>query len=629
MNAMNPSPGASIAEVWAPQDVWDRVAISIRGIYAQKSFASTCVSASVAMFRARAPALARLYENFHLCAFTLPDSVIDKVLMAHVVPSNGAGLVLFVDESESGDGIELVWLSRGMVRRVPLGLETVPASAVSNIRFAPDGRSVALLVTLAHGSLASPGADPLRRLRGWDMTRNEQETVFNVKYDPCDDCTVQVVDFCEDSDGYPSQLVVHTFSHVFVPEYGFDMVWRRSGCDGTHQQEVAFAALLHSDTGAATYLVRWKTLRRPEAENFIFMACIDGASVEFTRDKRMAMMTHLSTVCTSRIELANDAQHIFFDTLSKFGILRFDQVEDASMSTVTRADLYNNPVTQWWKAPPGRLPWSPLEPRSSFSQRRRFRPDEARTAVPSTFRVPCAAVAGFSNGFRISRMSPNGRYLCSVVSPCHSMQPEHRDALPSKHIEMRSSATGRLMYRRILLRPSGSQAKVARIKVRLEKSTDVAHHTLLFSDDSSLLLVWDTLLTSTHCLVVPRLPIVLDTGTGSLVQDFGPLLSSANYENLQMSPDAQTMYGTRMEDDRIKMDAVDVLSGRVLKTVSLTSTAVHPPKHFSAHSIYLLPNRRLHTVSRGNVDVLWDTTRGSLGCGWSSHLVEDSEGQCP
>lgn len=537
--------------------------------------------------------------------------------MVHVVPPRGNGLVMFIDESGTGDGIDLAWCARGRLRRIPLGLEAVPASAVSNICFSPDGHSIALLVTLAHGTLTSPDHDPLRRLRGWGIIRKEGERNFNIQYDPCEDCTVQVVDLCEDEEGYPTKLMIHTFSHVFVPEYGFDMVWRRSGSTMRHQ-ELAFAAMLHSEAGAATYLVRWKTFRDASTSNFIFMACIEGASLEFLQDKRNAMMTQPSTVCTSRIEIANDAKHIFFDTVSKFGILRFDQVDDATAAKVTRADLQNQSMTRLWNylhSTGCRMADCETIHLQSHQERRESVIEINSTAADSQDRSLHSRASDY---IRISRMSPDGNLLCSIVfTRIHSNRADF-DAIPaSKHIEMRSSLTGRLIYRRVLIRSCDHPSQGRKIRVRLEKSTDIAQHTLAFSDDSSLLVVWDTQVTNSHCIIVQRLPAILDAETGSLIQDFGTISAGSSYESVQASPNAQTVYGTRMENSVIKMDAIDVSTGSVIKTVTLTG-AVHQPKHFSAHSIYLVPPRRVHAVSRGNLDILCETTRGSVGCGWTS-----------
>lgn len=73
------------------------------------------------------------------------------------------------------------------------------------------------------------------------------------------------------------------------------------------------------------------------------MACIDGAIAEPLHDKRDAMLSYNSIICSSRIQLVDDAKSIFFDTVSKFGILHFVEVIDASTARVTRADLPNQP----------------------------------------------------------------------------------------------------------------------------------------------------------------------------------------------------------------------------------------------------------------------------------------------
>lgn len=618
MTGPSSAPGAQVCGSWVPADVWTRLASFVHGLPSQQSFRHVCRASSAAVVESRTELLSLLVRAFRLCAYPLPDGLAAKVLMVQPVPPLGSGLVLFVDEGDTGSGVEIAWLRGGRMTSAPLGLETVPASAVTNIKFAPDGRSVAMLVTLAHGAMVAQELDPLRRLRGWRSAERDPD----VEFSPCEDCTVQVVDLEVGDDGGPGELAVHTFSHVFVPEYGFDMVWRGGG-HGKDGQEVAFAALLHSDEGAATYLVRWKTFRDPEQANFIFMACIDGASKEMLRDKREAMLRCPSTICTSRIEIAQDAKHVFYDTMSKFGILRFNQVDDPSDAKVTRADLPNNPITPLLRATPA--------PRVSHGSEDCWfdkdavlgrRTGRAELSMADARMQGTVRLKPVNNMTRISRMSPDGSLLCSIVDSRQAVCriAEFGDAR-AKHVEMRSSMTGRLLYRRVIVRcPDPTSQDPA--EFQLEKSGDIAHNTLGFSDDSSVLAVWDTLLTKTKCQVFKRLPLILDSRTGNVVQDFGHLSPTMRYESMQMSPNGHTVYGTRMDEDRIVMDAVDVLTGIILKTVTVTGRVHRPPK-FSAHSVYLLPNQYVHTVSRGHLDVLWETSRGSAGCGWK-HL-RDSE----
>lgn len=542
--------------------------------------------------------------------------------MVHPIPAGGNGLVLFVDEGDTGSGVEIAWLERGSFKSIALGLETVPASAATNIRFAPDGRSVAMLVTLAHGTLMSEDADPLKRLRGWPVVDD------SIEYSPCEDCTVQVVDFVHEERGGVRDLVLHTFSHVFVPEYGFDMVWRGGG-GNEESQEVAFAAMLHSEDGAATYLVRWKSFRHPQLTNFIFMACIDGACKEMLWDKRNAMLRSPRTLCTSRIELATDAKHIFFDTMSKFGILRFDQVDNPSAAKVTRADLDNSPICPTLRAP--------QQPKSCLNSRldAYMTPcsDEPASNAVNPKMNPSLAISGhnkpklsraLSNATRISRMSPDGQLLCSVVDtfrPTGKRRGSTGTRL--KHVEMRSSLSGRLLYRRVVVRRTDPSYEDPD-ELELEKSGDIAHNTLTFSDDSSLLIIWDAFLTTTVCQVYRKLPLVLDSRTGSIIQDFEKCSPSLCYGSMQLSSDGQTIYGTRMVQEKIVMDAVDVLTGRILKTVNVTGRVHRPPK-FSAHSVYLLPNRCIHAVARGQLEVLWESSRGSVGCGWKHAQAPDMQ----
>lgn len=629
-----PARGALVSQRWVPHDIWYKLAVLLTKISDIQLFQRICAASNDAVQIVQQPRQRLVRDQFNVCSFLIPEELMEKVLMVHVVPPDGESLILFVDESESGNGVDLAWLRGTRLRRTALGLENVPASTVSNIQFSPDGTRIALLVTLAHGSLIPEELDPLHRLRGWEDMRTTDGKLYEMHYDPCEDCTVQIIDLMRDENGHPSQLTVHTFSHVFVPEYGFDMVWRNTGPEAKDGPELAFAAMLHSAAGAATYLVRWKSFYRPLAKNYVFMACIDGASTELLHDKRQAMMTFEATRCTSRIELAQNAQYIFFDTVSKFGILRFDQVVDASKSKVTRADLPNNPRPSFW--------------RSYHSTHTPIQHGNSRSVVDS-----CNSGAGFVGGqndkysipledlkrsamitaqknpsfieesARISRMSPDGSLLCSIVGVNQQFTSRGTQIMHVKHVEMRSSLTGRLIYRRMIVRPHASTSKVKYFRMHFEKSGDIAQLAMGFSCDSSLLMVWDTQLTSNQCLTTQRLPLVFDARTGKLIQDFSKLSQLVEYEHLQMSPDALTIYGTRVSNGCIVMDAIDILSGTTLKTVSITGR-VHSPMNISPHSIYILPDRQLYTVSRGCVDVLWETTRGSLGCGWSAELDPDA-----
>lgn len=609
--------GSQVLQHWIPFEAWPRIASYLTSISDLKSFQQVCAAAYHAVALIQIPRQKIVKDHFHPCQFRIPDHIVDRVLTVHVVPPAGDSLILFLDESDNGNGIELAWLKEESLKRVALGLETVPANTVSNIRFSPDGSRIALLVTLAHGTLIPEDLDPLHRLRGWEPFQRINSRNYDINYDPCEDCTVQIVDLENDENGIPADLVVHTFSHVFVPEYGFDMVWRGQ----PEELELAFAAMLHSSAGAATYLVRWKSFHIPNAPNYVFMACIDGASIELLHDKRWAMLTLASTICTSRIEIGNDAKFIFFDTMSKFGILRFDQVVEASTSRVTRADLPNNPKPRQRRAIlPGSVGADGNDPcsKENGSKVARALKESDIQNRESTSRK--AHMRFGEDVTRISRMSPDGTLLCSVVSIRPNATSKDSNGLNcSRHIEMRSSLTGRLIYRRMIVRPRSTISCMTYTRVPFEKSGDIAQRTICFSEDSSLLHLWDTHLSNMFVFTSKNLPLVVEAKSGRLIQDFRKVSSKVAYEQIQMAPDGLTLYGTRMRDSRITMDAIDVLTGTALKTVVLTE-AVNAPKQFLPHAVYMLPDHVLLTVARGNLDALWETTRGSLGCGWS---VED------
>lgn len=551
--------------------------------------------------------------------------------MVHVVPPHGESLILFVDDPSSSNGVDLAWLRGSRLRRISLGLDAVPASTVTNIRFSPDGTRIAFLITLAHGALIAEGLDPLHRLRGWESQTEIFGETFDITCHPCEDCTVQIADLEADDLGFPHDLVLHTFTHVFVPEYGFDMVWRGT----SDKPELAFAAMLHSSAGAATYLVRWKTFASPNESNFVFMAVIDGASIDLIHDKRHAMLSYKSTRCTSRIEIGEDAQIIFFDTTSKFGVLRFDQVDDAASSRVTRADLPNNPFIN-----PRSSCAMGMEPQYSEQGDSSRGLHRVRT-VQRTYREGClskqlhagnsltnrtsgrARARGDDMGSpdhdvaRTSRMSPDGMLLCSVICNPNARIFKSGRRSPHRLIEMRSTLTGRLLYRHHIPRPRRTLRIPKHDSTPFEKSDYVARRTITFSNDSRLVLIWDTYFSSVVVSTSKRLPYVYEVETGRLVQDFCAIGSTIAYDQVQTAPDALTVYGTRVSRNRIVMDAIDVLSGLVLKTEPLTGDLM-VPTCFAGHFVFTFPNQKLAIMSRGWLDTLWETTRGYLGCGWKS-----------
>lgn len=625
VTAATQSPGAFVLSHWIPFDIWPRIAIHLETILDQAAFQNVCRAAYTAINLLHASRHRIVQDTFHLSAFQIPQSILHNVLMVHVVPPKADSLILFLDESDSGSGVNFAWLKAGRLQRINLGLTNVHATTVSNILFSPDSSRIAFLVTLAHGAISNDHVDPLHRLRGWERVRRTRGNIYDILYDPCADCTVQIIDLEHEN------LRLHTFSHVFVPEYGFDMVWRT---DPLGNHELAFAAMLHSAAGAATYLVRWRNFALPNLDNFVFMACIDGVSIELLRDKRNAMSIYDSTKCTSRIEISDDAKAIFFDTTSKFGILRFDQIVNANTARVTRADLPNNFRSSSSRSSPSKLltnkrstsTSSSCESSCESSQASRHAHDDnaclrhalRQLNIGNPYAMRKRHPSKWNQvSTRISRMSPDGSLLCSVI--CEGPTPCPRGARPhSKCVEMRLSHSGQLVYRKkVTHRCKHNETELRFFTMPYEKSADVAQQSLTFSADSQLLILWDTQLSRNHVVYSYQLPLVLDAQTGKVIQSFAQLSSLIIYEFLQASPDGLTLYGSRMLMGKIVMDAIDVLSGSVLKTVIVTGSVL-PPPFFSAHSNFLLRQNMLHSVSRGRVDALWQTTRGALGCGWSA-----------
>lgn len=602
--------GAFVLSLWIPLDIWQRIAYHLATLSRLKHFQSICQASYHAVTRLQHPRHQRIRANFLTVSFVIPEHLLENVLMVHPVPPNAQSLIIFLD-SQSGYGIDLAWIRNGHTKTLSLGLETVPASTVSNIRFSPDGTHLALLVTLAHGTLLSPEIDPLHRLRGWDSVKKTNSRQYDISYYPCDDCTVQIIHLQSDANGTPTDLILHTFSHVFVPEYGFDMLWRHIDS----QLQLCFAAMLHSTDGAATYLVRWTTFQHASKPNFVFMSCLNGASTEMSQDKRSAMLVYDSTFSTSRIEIGGGGNTLFFDTMSKYGTLTFDQIEDADTSRVAITDLYSDSCSI-----PDRL-------RTCMQVRSTTKQGSAASAVavlrplnvsPNGGR--CGVTKAQQEIARVSRMSPDGKLICCILGIRFvggRMENEY-----TREVEMLSSMTGKLIYRRAIEERS-AELREQRDVITLEKSMDIAQNTFCFSNDSQLVIIWETYITNNYIIIYKRLPVVIEAKTGVLVQDFGRLGEMMNYEQIQMPPDGRTLYATRLSGGHILVDAIDVLCASILKTIEV-GESMSIPKRIAANCVFKAQNGELITISKGSVDVLWDTTRGALGCGWLAQARENA-----
>lgn len=645
LKAPAPTTGGYINNRWIPFDIWPRIASYLTSTSDQISFSSVCQTSTHAIIALHSKRLRSVYNTFHTLTFTIPTNLHSAILSLHPLPPpNQSGLILFLDASPRCRGIDIAWLQNGILKKSPLGLQSIPATSVSNITFSPDATRIACLVTLANVSGNGPDGsaddDPLHRLVGWQrVVRPSMDEIIDVAYDPCEDCTVQIIELIKDDLGeQPDAIKINTFSHVFVPEYGFDMIWKHNN------KELIFTAMLHSSSGAATYLVRWQYLNN--SNNFVFMACIDGASVELLNDKKCAMLNEQTTCCTSRIELSDDAMSIFFDTTSKFGILKFDQINNASTTRVTRADLSNNlkkriPVKNISNSnndnndnsssnnnnssPPRYAKRYHVQQRHALRQLNVGNPDDTQHVHKEDPKKKDDEDGDDDEGVRVSTMSPDGCLLCSLVCVGNVNN-------GSRHIEMRSSTTGRLMYRRLVQFPTcNNNTNVKIYNTKFDKSADNIQNVISFSKDSSLLILWNAHIHKKKIQHTKQIPLILDSQTGRTIQNFNSLNSI--YDNAQISPDGLTIYATRILTDQTNiMDALDTTCGNVIKSINVggDDLIIKSPCKFSSSSQnnqFAVNGSDVNIVCRGWADDLWQSTRGSVGCGWSGRRRLDEHEQ--
>ncbi len=55
-------------------------------------------------------------------AYTIPPALFLKSFAVHPVIPRGEGVILIVDESDSGSGLELAWIEAGTILQTPLGI---------------------------------------------------------------------------------------------------------------------------------------------------------------------------------------------------------------------------------------------------------------------------------------------------------------------------------------------------------------------------------------------------------------------------------------------------------------------------------------------------------------------------
>lgn len=358
-----------IAGMSIPQEVWHRIAIFLSkdSVADLLSFALVSRAAAEGVSRVETDRQRRVVDMFGSRSFFIPPELVERTVLVHLVPPFGDSLFAIAEHppgddeeevhqtmaaelrGEHAQGFDVVWIKNGETLCKPLRIPGLPPpGAVSNIRFSPDGRYVAMLVTMNSGRALREN-DPLGRLTGLARSNRAQNAVDDdaspgsddsdredTTFVPSSECALVVIHMRQNELGDPFDIETKVFAHVFVPEYGFDMRWterRETAAAGEEGAvELAFAGILHATSTAALYMAIWKQDFRQEKDSFQFVACLPDIARELIEDKRDAMRVCDNTRVTSRVEMSADMRTIFFDTSAKFGVIRVTPVNPDSES---------------------------------------------------------------------------------------------------------------------------------------------------------------------------------------------------------------------------------------------------------------------------------------------------------
>lgn len=279
-------------------------------------------------------------------------------------------------------------------------------------------------------------------------------------------------------------------------------------------------------------------------------------------------------------------------------------------------------------SPPVTSPHHPTSPRSETPSIRvtiQSPPRISRPTLPSVAsrsrRVAFNKSSFASQSPRVTCMSPDGKKICSVyvakLAAGGGEPPSHMTC-----VEVRSTVDGSVLFRNCRTSRTDFPSTEHGHRVRFEKTFQVVSHTCGFSKDSSLLWVRDAYVSSHLCVITRRLPTIFRVQDGAVIRTFSDDLSV--YKHIQMAPDGLSIYVTRFEKDPalwkglVLVDVIDVISG----TVVATETVAGPmacPEVFNPQAVYLTGVNDVQGISRGDVDTLWECTRGCVGLHWSFH----------
>lgn len=526
------------------------------------------ISGVNAAMMAQAPKISSSVEMFCRMDFIVPPALLGKAVEMHPMIGNARGLIMLVDESANpGRGIELVWVERGVVIQAPLGIKgnvSMIAKKVTNVRVSPGGNHLAMLVEVNRDGNA---ADEHIRFH---CPKIPEGALIK----PQGESGVLIVDLLRNSDGGPLDVRVYNYSEMFLPEYGFDLVWCASVANAV--PDLVFVAMLHTEQGARAYLVRWANFRDTSSGSFVSTASLNEVSLVFEHDKIHAVWEQESTLVTSRVELSENGHSVFFDTMSKSGVIMFgrDMLFSHGHVTIFNAD-YRFTIND---IPTGNL--------SGFASSR---------------------VEDWSNFPQISRMSPDGSLFCTLVS----LPVDCSAGRQKQVVNMISVSTGATVFSTFLgtgwSSPHWSTAQY-------DKHDELATGVIGFSSDSSLFWVRPSVLTKIGCWIDNAcVPAVFDARSGRMIQDFGRIAHT--YLSMQMDPNALIVYGTRPTDGASAIDVIDVINGNILKTVDMPGVFPFPGQFEGACSIQT-SSSTVTTVARGDMELMYESTRAAVGFKW-------------
>lgn len=324
-----------------PAEVWQKLAQAVaqNSIADLTSFSNICRASRKAVEQINERRHDRIRAQFQTSTFEVDQDLIERTVLVHLVPRTSDSLVIVAEvspgmgeyynadneqEGAVSDGFEISWIQKGssVTKQLIVPGLHYHASSVSNVKFSPDGSHLALLLTIDSGVAYLGNRDPIQRLSG--PPSSDQSPTNEKIFEPSDECVLVVVQLQRNDVGEPSAMNLTAFPHAFVPEYGFDMLWRTK--EQTSAIELAFAGILHSSDTAALFLASWSGWSEKNDGTFQFIARLPGAATELIIDKEDAMRVCTSTRVTSRIELSNDLTKIFFDTFSKFGVFEISHI---------------------------------------------------------------------------------------------------------------------------------------------------------------------------------------------------------------------------------------------------------------------------------------------------------------